>query len=254
MIPRVSAILVAMLLAPGALWAAEPVRVLAAFTLKPALDAIGETYRGGGAAVTLVYGPSPTLAEQVENGLAADLFFSADPAWTEELAKHRLIRPDSLTELLSNDLVLVARKGTAKPVSIGRDTDIAALIGKGPVAMCDPGGHPAGRMARASLTTLGQWTKVQKKVAIAENPLAAVALVAKGGAPFAIVFRTDALTDPDVETVGTFPPESHPSIRYPVAILAKSANPDAAKFLLYLKSAAARDIFKRFGYTTLGTP
>ena len=65
--------------------AGEPVRVMAAFTLKPALDAIAEEYRRSGNDVVLVYGPSPGLAQQIENGAAADLFFSADALWTDEL-------------------------------------------------------------------------------------------------------------------------------------------------------------------------
>src|SRR5579863_2209586 len=57
---------------------AEPLRVLAAFTLKPALDQIAADYRKTGGNVTLVYGPSPGLAQQLENGAPGDLFFSAD--------------------------------------------------------------------------------------------------------------------------------------------------------------------------------
>jgi ABC-type molybdate transport system substrate-binding protein len=52
---------------------AQPVRILAAFTLKPALDQIIAGHRGG--EVQPVYGPSPTLAKKIENGLPADLFF-----------------------------------------------------------------------------------------------------------------------------------------------------------------------------------
>jgi molybdate transport system substrate-binding protein len=68
--------------------AAEPVRVLAAVTLKPVLEAIAKDFHGG--SLSLVYGPSPTLAKQVENGMPADLFFSADELWMDELAqKHK---------------------------------------------------------------------------------------------------------------------------------------------------------------------
>jgi molybdate transport system substrate-binding protein len=107
-------------------------------------------------------------------------------------------------------------------------------------------------MAKASLTELGLWGGAERKVARAENPLLAVKMVARGDAPFAVVFATDAMTDPGVSIVAAFPDDSHPPIRYPVAILATSANPAAAKFLDYLKSPAASEIFKRFGYVTLG--
>src|SRR5580658_5366971 len=101
---------VAVIFLPSAACAAEPVRVLAAFTLKPALDEIAEGYRKGGGDVVLVYGPSPGLAQQVENGIAADLFFSADPIWTDELTQHQLIKPGTVIDLVGNHLVLIGKK------------------------------------------------------------------------------------------------------------------------------------------------
>jgi molybdate transport system substrate-binding protein len=236
---------------PG--FAAEPVHVLAAFTLKPALDEIAEDYQKMGGAVMLVYGPSPGLAQQIEIGEPGDLFFSADPMWTDELIKKQLIKPGTLTDLVGNRLVLITAKGKAPAVTNTSELQLVRLIGTGPIAMCDPDSHPAGRMAKASLTKLGLWDNVAPKVTRAENPLLAVKMVARGDAPYAIVFTTDAMMDPSVDIVMTFPDDSHPPIRYPVAILAKSTNPDAAKFLDYLKSPPATEVFKRFGYVTFTT-
>jgi molybdate transport system substrate-binding protein len=241
-----------LLLVAHPLLAAEPVRVLAAFTLKPALDQIAADYQKTGGTVTLVYGPSPGLAQQVENGEPADLFFSADPMWTDELMKHQLIKAGTLTDLVGNQLVLITAKGKAPPVTTTSQLQLMNLIGAGPLAMCDPDSHPAGRMAKASLTKLGLWDAWAPQVARAENPLLAVKMVARGDAPYAIVFTTDALTEPDgVDIVMTFPDDSHPPIRYPVAILAESQNPEAAKFLDYLKSPPATGILQKFGYVTL---
>jgi molybdate transport system substrate-binding protein len=223
---------------------------LAAFTLKPALDAIAQDYRKGGGEVVLVYGPSPTLAQQVEKGMPADLFFSADALWTDELAQHKLLKPDTVAEPISNHLVLIAGKAKAvgEAQAIGPGFPLGPLVRAGPLVMCDPESHPVGRYAKASLTALGVWDSVKQKIASAENPLLAVKMVARGDVPVAIVFTSDALTDPGVTVVGTFPDDSHPPIRYPIAILAKSTNPGAAWFLDYVKSPAASETFKRFGY------
>lgn len=231
--------------------AGEPVRVLAAFTLKPALDEIARDYEKNDGAATLVYGPSPGLAQQIENGAPGDLFFSADPMWTDELAKHQLIKAGTLTDLVSNQLVLITRKGEAPPGSKASDLQLVQLIGAGPLAMCDPESHPAGRMAKASLTKLGAWDSLAPKVARAENPLLAVKMVARGDVPYAVVFTSDAMSDPGVDIVMTLPQDSHPPIRYPVAILAHSTNPEASRFLDYLKSAPATKVFREQGYATL---
>jgi molybdate transport system substrate-binding protein len=96
--------------------AAEPLRVLAAVTLKPALEAIAKDFHGG--SLSLIYGSSPTLAKQIENGLSADLFFSADELWTDELAQKHLIKSGTITNLISNHLVLIARKGRHERATI----------------------------------------------------------------------------------------------------------------------------------------
>jgi molybdate transport system substrate-binding protein len=177
---------------------------------------------------------------------------TSDPMWTDELAKHQLVKPETVADLVSNHLVLIAKKGSGPPGAMGGELALVRMIGVGPVAMCDPDSHPAGRMAKASLTALGLWDSVSAKVARTENPLLAVKMVARGDAPYAVVFTTDAMADPGVDVVAAFADDSHPPIRYPVAILTKSTNPNAARFLDYLKSPAAGEIFRRLGYVTLG--
>jgi molybdate transport system substrate-binding protein len=167
----------------------------------------------------------------------------------DELARHRLIKPETPTDLVGNRLVLIARKG-ADPVAIVPGFPLARLVGAGPLAMCDPDSHPAGRYAKASLVKLGIWRNVEKNVASVDDPLVAVKIVARGDAPMAVVFATDVLTDPAVAIVGTFPPDTHPRIVYPVALLQQSRNPEAVKFFDYLKSPAARSVFRKLGYVT----
>jgi molybdate transport system substrate-binding protein len=54
-----------------------------------------------------------------------------------------------------------------------------------------------------------------------------------------------------VKIVGTFPEESHPPIVYPAALV-KGARPDAARFVAFLGSDAARAIFLRQGFAPAG--
>ena len=77
---------------------------------------------------------------------------------------------------------------------------------------------------------------------------AALALVARGEAPFGIVYATDAQAAKGVRVVGTFPADSHPAIVYPAAIVAASASPATRPLLDYLQSAAARPVWERYGF------
>ena len=80
---------------------------------------------------------------------------------------------------------------------------------------------------------------------------AALKLVSTGEAALGIVYATDAVAEPGVKVVGTFPEDSHPPIVYPVGLTAESKNPDAAEFEKYLQSAKAKEIFEAQGFTFL---
>ena len=110
---------------------------------------------------------------------------------------------------------------------------------------------PAGKYGKAALEYLGVWSSVSDRVAQAENVRMALTLVSRGEAPFGIVYKTDAASDPAVRIVGTFPAGSHPAIIYPMALLSTSTNPDAQSFVDYLKTPAAKPFFEKQGFTVL---
>jgi len=85
---------------------------------------------------------------------------------------------------------------------------------------------------------------------IAENVRVALAYVARGEAPLGIVYTTDAMADPKVKIVDTFPDNTHQPIVYPVA-LTKDANQQAKAFLDYLGGSEAAAIFAKAGFVIL---
>jgi molybdate transport system substrate-binding protein len=76
-------------------------------------------------------------------------------------------------------------------------------------------------------------------------------LVSRGEAALGIVYQTDAVADKGVKILGTIPDNTHPPIIYPIAVVATSANPADAGYIVYLKSPAARPIFEEQGFTVL---
>ena len=77
------------------------------------------------------------------------------------------------------------------------------------------------------------------RVAEAENVRAALMLVARGETPLGVVYGSDARAQPAVRVVATFPENTHPPIVYPVARIAASRHPEAAKFVRWLSTPAA---------------
>jgi molybdate transport system substrate-binding protein len=233
--------------------AAADVVVFAAASLKDALDDATSRYLNAtGKSVTVSYGASSTLAQQIEQGAPADIFFSADLDWMNELQQKNFIQPATRVSLLGNEIVLVAPKASGATVAIARGMNLSALLGKdGRLAMANIDSVPAGKYGKAALETLGAWAGVADRVVQADNVRAALAFVTRGEAPLGIVYTTDANAEPGVKVVGTFPPDSHPAIVYPLALTAESKNPDAKAFYDFLKSDGARPAYLKQGFTVL---
>jgi molybdate transport system substrate-binding protein len=71
--------------------------------------------------------------------------------------------------------------------------------------------------------------------------------VARGEAPLGIVYTTDALIDPKVRIIDTFPVDTHAPINYPAASL-NDARAESAAYLAFLGSTAAAATWKKFGF------
>ncbi len=232
--------------------AAADLTVFAAASLKNALDDIvAKWQRDTGKTAAVSYAGSSKLARQIQQGAPADVYISANVKWMDTIAADGLIKADTRRDLLKNKIVLIAHGKDARPVTIEKGFDLAGLLGDEKLAMALVDSVPAGMYGKASLTSLGIWDAVSPKVAQADNVRAALALVARGEAPYGIVYATDAAADDNVAVVGTFPADSHPAIIYPAAVIADSDNPNAAAFLDYISSSAARPLFEKQGFTVI---
>ncbi|WP_298674525.1 molybdate ABC transporter substrate-binding protein [uncultured Sphingomonas sp.] len=221
--------------------------VLAAASLQESMNAAAAQWaRAGHAPPVISFAASSALARQVIAGAPADLFVSADEEWMDALAAKGLLARGTRADLVGNRLVVVEPAGGHTWLS---ERTLSATLAHGPVVMADPAAVPAGRYGRAALEQLRAWGAVAPHVVRAENVRAALALVERGAAPFGIVYATDARASAKVRVAGVFPASSHPPIRYPIARLAASRNPDAEGFRRFLLSAQGRAIFARFGFT-----
>ena len=227
----------------------EDVLVFAAASLQTALDALAEPIqRATGARVRFSYAASSALARQIDSGAPAHLFMSADLEWMDYLSGKNLVRKESRVNLLGNRLVLVAPRGESVTLKIGPGFPLAGALGRNRLALANPDAVPAGKYARAALSSLGVWDSVATRIAAAENVRAALLLVSRGEAPLGVVYYTDALVDPGVAIVDTFPEITHPPIVYPTA-LTTNASAAAVRVLAFLQTEPARSVFEKYGFT-----
>lgn len=233
----------------GGARAEATITVFAAASLVQGFEEIGGDWRKAtGNAVRFSFAASSTLARQIEQGAPADLFASADAQWMDYLEGRGRIDRASRTSRLGNRLVLIAPIDRARAIELRPGLDWAAMLGDGRLATGDPAHVPLGRYARAALESLGAWPVVERRLAPADTPRAAMVLVERGEAPLGIVYASDALASPRVGVVGTFPAASHPPVEYHFALLAGRDGAGARAFLAYLVGPQAAAVYGRLGF------
>ncbi|HSS49070.1 MAG TPA: molybdate ABC transporter substrate-binding protein, partial [Thermoanaerobaculia bacterium] len=170
--------------------AAAEVNVFAAASLTDALKEIATTYESSsGDKLVFNFGASSTLARQIQEGAPADLFFSADEAKMDSLAKGGLVVKETRKSLLSNTLVVVVPVDSK--LVIASPADLATSKVR-VLALAEPQSVPAGIYAKEWLKTQKLWSRVIDKVVPTENVRAALAAVESGNVDAGIVYKTDA--------------------------------------------------------------
>lgn len=227
----------------------DPVVVLAASSLTNVLQDVAKAWKkaeGGNAVFS--FDSTSRLAQQIKAGAPADLFFSADIEWMDDVEGAGNIQQNSRIRLLSNRMaVVVPTKSTFVPKSVAELVDPRlehfALAGEW---------VPAGKFARAALRSEKVFSKIQDRIVVADNVRGALQWVAKGEVEAGVVFRTDALVEPRVRISFLLPESSHSKIEYPAALLQGLPHPIRARaFLDFCRSKPAARIFEAAGFTVL---
>ena len=236
--------------------ARQPVRLLAASDLKFALTQILERFQSEtGHRVEASFGSSGSFAQQIGQGLPAELFMSADENFVYRLADAGLTR--TLAGVADRGaLYAVGRIALFVPLSstIALDAGLRGLRAQwGQVskfAIGNPEHAPYGRAAKEALQKLGLWELVQAKLVLGENISQATQFVSTGAAQAGITALSLALA-PEVAKTGrhiALPASLHAPLRQRMVLL-KSATPEALALYEYLQGAAAREIFGRYGFS-----
>ncbi|WP_392560540.1 molybdate ABC transporter substrate-binding protein [Orbus mooreae] len=229
-------------------FSAEKVTVFAAASLTNAMQDISAAYQEThpDSDIVFSFASSSVLARQIEQGAAADIFMSADQKWMDYLIERDLAK--NKETLLKNSLVLIAPLSSKLDhVTIDRNTDWSTILPQNEkMAVGDPDHVPAGLYAKASLTNLGVFDKLEPQLAPASNVRDALMFVERDETVLGIVYSTDAKVSQKVKIIGEFPADSFEAIEYPVTLLTDSA---AAKdFYQFLTTPEAKAIFAQYGF------
>lgn len=232
--------------------ARSDINVFAAASTAGAMERVAKEFSDRGLGVVRVsYAASSTLAKQIVNGAPADIFISASSAWMDYVSRRGAIDLSTRLDLLGNRLLLVAPRNTTFSASMEAGFPLATALGDRYLAMGDPDHVPVGLYGKAALQALGVWKSVEARIARAANARAALVLVERGEVAAGIVYRSDIEKRDSVRIVAVLPLDSHPPIRYSLAIVIGRENPETTAFLDFVKSPDAGDIFVEFGFDVI---
>lgn len=191
--------------------------------------------------VELNFGSSGQLSTQIGEGAPADVAAFADTVPMDRLARDGLLvgEPRIFAE---NELVIVTEPGN--PGGIG---GLADLPGAGVVALCVDTA-PCGTFADQVLDAAGVEVP-ESSVTRGQDVRSTLAAVSEGDAVAGIVYVTDAAAAGDAVDTVAIPGARNVVAGYPVAVVADSANPDAAAaFVAFVLGTPGRAVLEEAGF------
>lgn len=224
-------------------------QVLAGAGLKDALNELKEIYgKKTGTEVRYSFAAAGILRKQIEEGVPADLFFTPGKKEMDDLQRQALIIPETRTDILGNEIVLVAAKEKKNVIK-----SLADLADKAQsVSIGLPETVPAGKYARETLKSLGLWDKVEKRMLYAKDVRTVLAYVDSGNVDAGLVYRSDTAAMKSGTLVAVAPKGSHSPIHFSLAMLKSSKHQqETKKFIDFLKTPEASAVFAKYRFTPL---
>lgn len=198
--------------------------------------------------VAVTTGSSGKLVAQIQNSASFEVFLSADLAYPRKLADAGLAERKSLFLYATGQIALWIIDPTlnvAKGLALLTDPGIAK------VAIANPAVAPYGRAARAALEKEAVWNAVRPKLVMNDDMSQTVQLMQAGSADAGIV-ALSLLKAPALKDVGKYwliPSGNYPPIEQSVVLTSKGKdNPDAQRYMAFLRSPAAQAILGQCGF------
>ena len=226
--------------------------VFAAASLTDAFTEIGENFEAAnpGVTVTFNFAGSQALRTQIEEGAPTDVFASASKTEMDALVTNTMVAQGAPQVFLNNRLVVILpahNPAALENLESLANSDIKLVLAAEDV--------PVGRYSREALDRMnGQFGSEFKDKVLAnivsneDNVKQVVAKVQLGEADAGIVYTSDAVAAPELQTID-IPTELNIIAEYPIAPLAESVNVDLAEaFIAYILSADGQSVLQKWGF------
>jgi len=234
--------------APG-----RPALIAAAANMQAAMTELVPLFeKEGKGKLSVNIGASANLVRQIQQGLPAELFLSADEDFALRLVEAGLTR-DRGAVYATGRLVLA----TLKESPLKLDPQLASLkeslaSGSNPgqkFAIAHPELAPYGKAAVQAMQKQGIWPLVQPRLVLGESLAQTTQYISTGAAPSGMTALALVLSPAMADRVRyvVVAADLHAPIRQRMVLL-KTAGPTARAFYDFLQTTPARAVLQQYGY------
>ncbi len=244
------------------------VTIFAAKSLNGVVDELIAMYNEEQPNVEVVtsYDSSGTLMEQIEQGAACDLFFSAAQKQMDQLEGDELVVDGTRANVVNNQVCVVTYKGSNTKVTGLEDIDKAESF-----ALAD-GSVPVGKYTRQAMVNAGMLDKVDDVSTITTQEVsdalggieinecanvgAVTAAVSEGSNEVGTVYKSDTYGLEDkLEILQVVSYDLTGDVIYPIAQIKNDEADDleseaALDFLHFLTSDKAKEVYEKYLFDT----
>ncbi|GJL55605.1 MAG: molybdate ABC transporter substrate-binding protein [Nitrospirales bacterium] len=231
---------------------AETLKIGAAPSLRAALQEIVPMFeKEYGATLQVVYGPSPILRRQIEQGAQIDLFLPAAVEEVEQLQNKKLTLNGGHRIYAQTSLVLVmSANSRVMPVSFHE----ALPSGTTRIALGDPNLSTLGKITARALTNLDPTYKNRPKLLYAQHAEDIVNLIHTGKADLGIIYRADAINNANVRIIDEAPAGMHIPVQLGQAVVwtCREASLNVAEeFFDFILSPRIQKLLLKYGFDSV---
>jgi molybdate transport system substrate-binding protein len=227
-----------------------PLLVLGASDLLFAFEELVPLYEERtGERLDLVLGSTGNLTAQIRNGAPADLFFSANEAFLDDLIVAGRIDPES------RRIYAVGRLAMVVPPEAILPEGPAHLIDErfGTIAIANPEHAPYGWAAREAFRSLGIWDAIEPRLVLGENVAHALQFVRTGNADGGIVALSLVMgTEGEAVPYRVVDDGLHARMLQVAGVVVDTPHRDRAiAFLEFVLSEEGQELLERYGFEPL---
>ncbi len=231
---------------------AEDLKIGAAPSLRAALQEIVPMFeKEYGATLQVVYGPSPILRRQIEQGAPFDVFLPASVEEVQTLQDKKLTLNGGPRIYAQTSLVLVMSSSSGvMPVSFNEALPNRTTR----IALGHPKASSLGEITARALTNLDPAYKIRPSLLYAQHAEDIVNLIHTGKADLGIIYRADAINNPQVRIIDEAPAGRHIPVQLGQAVVwtcRKAAINVAEDFFDYIASPRIQKLLLKYGFDSV---